>query len=308
MKRFTWTLALLALGCETNETAMTITHVILPELDMTTLTCKFDASSAKAGPLNLDTGDSLTLSIPFAVANNLSVRASDFSPTEEEAPVVTAAEITPVRFDARFECDTSAYSGARASGLILPRIDPQTSFCTDRRADSAASSANSDVLTAYGAAVKPAEIGTAMVRFPHELGYAIDELFDIARLADDCCRNTPNCGGSGGYMACVELQDIFSAIDGTGSLVAQGSPTEVNPTLQRFADYAVYDGGYIQSADTRFRGKSSPVFSMYMRGALQGVTGYGELLSSNDYSVQIDVCRNCGPSASQLPESPCIRD
>jgi hypothetical protein len=203
MKRFTWTLALLALGCETNETAMTITHVILPEADMTTMTCKFDATSAKAGPLNLDTGASLSMSIPFAVANNLSVRASDFSPTDEEAPVLTAAEITPVRFDARFECDTSAYSGARASGLILPRIDPQTSFCTDRRADSAASSANSDVLTAYGAAIKPAEIGTAIVRFPHELGYAIDELFDIARLADDCCRNTPNCGGSGGYMACV---------------------------------------------------------------------------------------------------------
>lgn len=307
MKRYTWTLALLVLGCETNETAMTITHVILPEVDMTTGACKL-GDVQHADPLNLDTGATLALAIPFAVLNNLSARDSDFSPNDVEANVRTSADITPLRFDARFECDTSAYSGARASGLILPRIDPQTSFCTDRRADSAASSANSDVLTAYGPAIKPSESGSAVVRFPHELGYAIDELFDIARLADDCCRNTPNCGGSGGYKACADLQDIFTSIDGSGSLVAQGSPTEVNPTLQRFADYAVYDGGYIQNVDARFRGKSSPVFSMYMRGALQGVTGYGETLSSNDYSVQIDVCRNCGAMATTRSESPCIRD
>lgn len=306
MKRYTWTLALLALGCETNETAMTITHVILPDADPTNGTCEFDPSVAKAGPLNLDTGASLALAIPFAVSNNLSVREADFSPNDVASSVVTRSEITPVRFDARFECDTSAYSGARASGLILPRIDPQTSFCTDRRADSAASSANSDVLTAFGASIPPASVGTAIVRFPHELGYAIDELFEIARLADDCCRNSPNCGGSGGYSACSDLQDIFTAIDGTGSLVAQGSPTEVNPTLQRFADYAVYDGGYIQRVDARFTGKSSPVFSMFMRGALQGVTGYGELISSNDYSVQIDVCRNCDANAKPRLESPCI--
>lgn len=315
MKRYIMTLALVAAGCDTNQTSLTITHVIFPTQDMMTGVCTFDSSAApKAGPLVLDTAASLSLQVPLSVTNNLAPRSVDFSPTEDvEAPVNTAAEITPLRFAARFECDTSAYSGARASGLILPRIDPQVSFCVDARSDASASTANSDILPAYGAAIKPGTAGTAMVRaIPHELGYAIDELWEFARTADECCRNSPGCSGAGGHPKCLRLQELFAGVDSTGSLVAIGSAGTANPTLQEYASYAPYDGQYIAGLDSHYANRSTPVFSMYLRGVLQGLTGYGEIEESNDYSVQIEVCSNCGitPLGTRVPkgENACIRD
>lgn len=315
MKRFIVGLALVASGCDTNQTSLTITHIIFPTQDMMTGACTFDSTAPpKAGPLVLDTAASLSLQVPFSVTNNLAARTVDFSPSEDvEANVNTAAEVTPLRFAARFECDTSAYSGARASGLILPRIDPQVSFCVDDRSETSASTANSDILPAYGAAIRPGTAGTAMVRaIPHELGYAIDELWEFARLADGCCRNTTGCSGAGGYADCVRLQELFAGVDGTGGLVAIGAAGTANPTLQEFASYAPFDGQYIAGVDPHYTGRSTPVFSMYMRGVLQGLTGYGEIEESNDYSVQIEVCSNCGINASggRVPkgENACIRD
>lgn len=295
MKRYFLTLAVLVAGCETNETSMTITHVVLPDVDETEGTCALEADGeAVAGPITLDTLGGLSLAVPFSVTNNLAPRSTDFSPNDVEQPVNTASEITPTRFASRFECDTSAYSGARVSGLILPRLDPQDSFCVDSRSEASASNVNSDILPAYGAALPPGGAGTAIVRaIPHELGYAIDELFRIAVFAEDCCRASPNCSGSGGSEQCQLLQDIFTGLDGTGSLMAITNGTATNPKLQMFADYAIYDGA-TASLDPAYANKPTPTFPMFMRGQLQGITGYGEVVESNDYSLAIELCRGCG--------------
>ena len=305
--------ALAITGCDTNDNALTILNVVIPEFDMTKNACTSVANLTEGSDaLVLDTGGWLSLNVPFSVQNNLGAIEQDFTLVEggPTVSVVKNVQVTPLRFAARYECDTSAYSGAIVNGLILPRFDPKDSFCVDKRSDAQAIDENSDILPAYGPAIPAGGAGVANVRaVPHELGRAVDELWDIAVLADKCCRRT-ECVGDLSDQDCRALQNIFDAVDGTGALSAAGMTGTQNLTLRRFADYAIYDGKYITMLDVepRFDKVSTPSFPIFFRGQLEGVTGYGEVVQSNDYSLQIDVCRNCGPGHMPRGESVCIRE
>lgn len=222
--------------------------------------------------------------------------------TAEETPVDDDPETVltppnaamPLRFDFRWECDSNGFSPEQGP-LYLPQFSLSEPFCLDQREDTE-TFVGRDAVSASGPAIE-AGGGIGVVTFqpvPPQLGYAFDEVFQIATQSNACCTDAGGCGNvQNASLAdgapCKKLQDFFDAVSG-GQLSAR-SPADV----QRWQPYSLYVGGGT--------GSSYPI---RMRGRFELVTASGRSINSTQLAYDLRLCRGCAQTTS-LNASACFR-
>lgn len=299
MKRLMTTLAVMALmaGCDVPEQGLSILGAAAPTDD-----CVYDGDTKVfTTSLVLDTDFALGLEMGLVVRNNLTNFSVAIGSDDTERKLTPPAEATPLRYEARWECDSNGFSGATGP-LVLPSFDPVVPFCLDKRADTTEGFFGVDILPASGAPVAASGgKGIAMVTaVPHDLGAAVDELFDIAVLADVCCdKPGTNCEGNdlggGAGDACVTLDAVFRSIAPDQLSVATRNPGQPSEDLTRFAAFAKFDGQHFAPPPDPDGVPFTPRYNMRLRGVLEAVTGDGSFIRSNDFSIDVEFCRRCGP-------------
>lgn len=247
--------------------------------------CNYEASeSAFTTNILLDTAAALQLTLPFTVRND-AAQATD--------------EIRPLRMNVRWECDSNGFSG-NIGPLVVPAFDPELPFCRSTR-DEEELFVGFDAVPASGATV-PGAGGLAVVSaqvVPFALGSAIDETFQIAALAEQCCfeTRTSNCDGQSSGLACTRLSEFFAALDGDGSRLQVGATTGPSEDLVRFQAFALFNGDSACLRDRALCDSSTvqgPAYRMRLRGELEFLGAAGELWGSDEVTTDIDFCRNCG--------------
>ncbi|MCC7380246.1 MAG: hypothetical protein IT384_00340 [Deltaproteobacteria bacterium] len=292
-------LAVMALmaGCDVPEQGLSIMGAASPNDD-----CVYAGDTDTfTSRLVLDTDLALGLEMGLVVRNNLSTFVVEVGTEDTTRKLTPPSEATPLRYEARWECDSNGFSGNTGS-LVLPGFDPVVPFCLDKRADTTEGFFGVDILPASGAPVEGnGGKGIAMVTaVPHDLGFAVDELFNIAVLADVCCKKAgTNCEGNdlggGAGDACVTLDAVFRAIAPDQLSVATRNPGQPSEDLTRFSAFAKFDGQHYAPPPDPDGVPYTPRYNMRLRGVLEAVTGDGSFIRSNDFSIDVQFCRRCGP-------------
>lgn len=268
-------------------TILGVSKIVAPIDDATGLveSCTYEASPTEfAGPIVLDTAVAHQLTLPLTVRNN--------ADSETDG-------LQPLRMELRWECDSAGFSGDLGP-LVVPAFDPSIPFCNGRR-DENASFAGFDTVEASGALI-PGSGGLGIVRVtavPFALGQAIDETFEVASLAEQCCFETraTNCDGQSTAVACTRLEQIFRELDPSGvqlQVAVQNGPSD---DLVRFQAFAIYNGGNLCVRDRTLCDSSflqGPTYSMRLRGHLELLDTDGDLARSDEFATSIEFCRNCG--------------
>lgn len=275
------------LGCESSETSLVVHSVLLPELDMMTGTCMWDpASEESIVRLSIDVASQLTMFLVLRVENTLTPAVVEID--EDPADAWTFSEsITPLRFDYRWECDSIGF-GSDLGPMYLPQFSVNQPFCLDNRDDTTRNFVGFDVIPATGSTIMPGSFGTVEVRVvPAQLGIAVNDMFALAELAQGCCDSTDGCAGveNGANAACNNLAAFFNDV---GILQNQ---TEA---AQRYRPFSLFDGNTPPSN----AGLPTPYYPMRLRGVLEGVTGSGDLVTSNEWAQDIGFGRNTTQGSS----------
>lgn len=276
------------LGCESSETSLVVQGVVPGELDMTTGGCTWDPETdVYLARVSIDVAQQLTLLLQLQVENTLTPGTVEID--EEPNDVwVYSESITPLRFDYRWECDTIGFS-ADLGPMYLPQFSVNQPFCLDNRDETTGNFVGFDVIPATGASIEPGATGLAEVRMvPAQLGIAVNDMFALAELAQGCCDSTDGCAGveSGANNACNMLSAFFNDV---GILQNQ---TEA---ARRYRPFSLFDGN---TPPTNVAGMPTPFYSMRVRGVLEGVTGSGDLVTSNEWAQDIAFGRNTTQGSS----------
>jgi hypothetical protein len=318
MKRSTVFLAFgLTCGCGVSSTELTIEGVLFP-MSMGG-TCSFPiagpAAATLAGPMVFDTARSLSTHMPLNVENRLDNLNHDLTSGKPDPSVVNNVNtVSPLRMDIRWECDSIGFR-ADLGPLVVPAFDFVKPFCLDKRSQTTSTFVGLDVIPASGDTIPPGD-NWGMVDItpiPYELGQALDELFTVAAYADDCCRNSQDCSGTGqagcgmagpgvqcaAGCSCCLVDKLFATLDKNQmqrTPFSQGTPQ--NKDLVRFAPFAEFNGDYwVKNVETANGGTPREVgdeYQMRMRGVLEGVISDGTLVSSDQFAWEFDLCKQCG--------------
>lgn len=301
MKRLTCAagLVLAVAACNAPETGLVIRGVGVPdEMD-----CSVEGDGEDfLSTIPFDSDVALGITLPFRVRNDLNGEVVNIGSMQTERPLNPSTSVTPLDFDARWECNSNGFSGA-VGPLFLPAFspDPNVPFCLDERED-VEDFRGFDLLPATGASIEPGEFGVVAVQaIPSELGQAIDEFFILAALADQCCVNSPGCSGEinqNTQASCGALRDAFASLDPSGNLltVESGSTDTTSEDVARYAAFARFYGSYISFRNPPDFQNSifGPSYTMKFRGFLEGITADGSLVRSSETSVQFNICKSCG--------------
>ncbi len=288
-------------ACDAGETSLVVLGIAIASSDPSAPTvCAVKASETEFGPpMVLDTAVSYKMSLPFSVTNNL------------DADTLTNMA-TPVRMEARWECDSNGFT-SELGALVVPAFDPRRPFCLDRRADTTEDFVGFDFVPLRGGAIAPATAGLSTAKVvPFQLGAAFDEALQIAVLADKCCRKPMSgCDGQDNTAnsECVQLTDIFTALDPDGRFglsVASNQAGTPSSDLLFYRPFAVFDGSYDASITTHDHGVLAlgARYPMRFRGILEYLLQDGRSITTNEHMVEISVCRNCGPAAGPTTRNP----
>lgn len=287
-------------GCNNVSTSILVDGVIAPDA-----MCTFEigADFLPSTVLNTnETGDRILQSRPVPpTVNQLQVALvarymNNLTPTPTPVSLRPPEEfqlpnnVTPVRLDFRWECDSNGFTAGQGP-LFLPQFSVNQPFCLDNRSQTG-DFVGFDQVAATGGATEPSGEGLVIFRpIPAQLGLAIDEVFQLAGLANACCMEVggdceavvnANTTGTG---SCRNLQDLFNAV-GDGSLQAN-QPAAV----RRWQPFSIYNGMTPPIVDLA-------TYPMRLRGRFEFITGSGSMLTSNEILHEVSVCRACGRSST----------
>jgi hypothetical protein len=311
MKRFTSAaaLAITMTACDVPDSSLLILGVPVPDES-----CSFQTGGTEFFTgFTFDTSGASGLSLALEVRNDLNSNQINAGSMMARANISPPNNVSPLRFEARWECDSNGFSGGTGP-LILPGFDPNVPFCLDKRGDANDAFTGFDFVNATGPVILAGGSGIAVVNaIPPELGRAFDDLFTIAALADSCCKDSPGCSGQAtagtpAEQSCGDLEQIFRALDpdGRNLQVSSGSAGTRSEDLVTFLPFSRYEGNYstfIRPDPQIENAIVSPRYLMRYRGVLEGITGGGTLVRSQDFSTGLGVCRACGQQfqGSRLP-------
>ena len=273
-------------ACDVPQTSMNIQNAIFPDFDMNTGACMFDPmSEVSLLNISMDVANQLTLFLVLRVQNTIqpSMHMIDSMPDDE---FTYAEHITPVRFDYRWECDAIGF-GADLGPMFLPQFSVNQPFCLDERDETTRSFVGFDVITASGGAIAPGSFGGVQIRpVPAQLGIAVFDMFSLAALAQGCCDSPDGCAGvdNGANQACNDLSAAFNDV---------GIANHLEGALQ-YRPFSLFDGNTPPTGGPGGTGQPTPSYTMRMRGVLEGVTGSGDLVTSNEWAQDIGFGRNTG--------------
>lgn len=304
-------------GCGTNESAITIHGVVIPSESQGS--CEFgSAENDHLVAIVLDTSNSYTMTLALDVENRHAKREFFKGVRGNNYTEMIGNDFQPLRYDLRWECDSPGFS-SDLGPLVVPAFDFDQPFCLDRRSEVNQDFVGFDVIAASGPVIAPEEFGITMITpIPYQLGLAIDDTFEIARYADDCCRNTDGCDGTTAAFAgavlesCTRLGEIFTTLDPNGSELSVKAPDSgtASSDLVRFRPFAIYHGTYASQKIERTHAQYGAAYGVRLRGSLEGMLGDGDLVSSNEFSIQISLCKECGSYGANrrlpLAGNPCL--
>ncbi len=314
MKRMSLALSgFLFIGCNNVDTSLTAIDIITPEVEeeMGVITgCKFDPGAAGMVGIVFNTdprasirqmGDPVvaqrSMTLRARVQNELSDQEIVYEmDPEEKARVPTA--ITPLRFDFRWECDSSGFT-AGLGKFLLPQFSTTQSFCLDER-NEAAGGVGFDQVPASGGAIRAQQVGlVSFTPIPTQLGNAFDDFFRLAEEAERCCHSVGGCSNLA--MAnttmgpCKDLQDLFDGISAPGTFSAR-----TQQDVDQWRLYSEYTwvnsiagpGGNVLNKHPTLVGS----YPLRLRGRFEGITAAGSEVISTDLITEIKLCRGCTSS------------
>lgn len=292
MRRLNWAgMALVIAGCSNVDTSMTVLGAAAPDDS-----CEFEVDGDEyATNFFFDAVNAETFALTLRVRNDLQGQTINLGSADLMDNYTIPAEITPLRMDFRFECDTNGFSD-ELGPLYVPQFSTDDSFCQQK---DVRRFQGFDVVPAAGATIPPnGGIGLVLVKpITTQLAHAFGETLDLAVTADRCC-NSFLSGGcndenlrdvtSNDNTPCGQLQRDFEKV-AKDSLSATRSDD-----IERFRPYAVFDWVYsnIRQGSQPPDGRG-PGYPLRLRGVLEGVTGDGSIVSSTEYWEIVNLCANC---------------
>lgn len=277
--------ALLLIGCNSVELGFVPLYAVRPEamLDATTglLTCDFDGGETMPF-VHIDVGSSSAYSMVVAAENNMQGGVIELQTTGVDETLVIPNQIQPLRFDYRWECDSTGFTAGQEA-LRLPSFGADRAFCLDKRDETTGNFSGFDIVPATGAAIEPGETGNIFVRIvPPQMMASVRDAFEIAVLADGCCREAGSCQAASMAQPednpkCDALQDVFDRVG--GDLRANSID---HLTLWR--PFVVHT--------TAATGVPVP-YNMRLRGRFEGLTPTGDLVTSTDFVQDVGFCEGC---------------
>jgi hypothetical protein len=299
-------------ACDAPANTLRVIGVLAPA---TPEECNFSADSdIFMSSLVFNPTRQLSMQLNLKTENNLTATRVLLDQLEPAAELTTSNRITPIRFDLRWECDSTGFS-ADLGPFFLPQFSVDAPFCVDRRSETD-SFVGFDTVPAEGASIGPnGGLGIVSIRpITAQLGAAINDAFEMASLGNRCCDATAGCDPNrlaqevnNPSSSCFTLQQVFDRVAGPGVLSAQNISD-----IQKWRPYSIFDRSVtnvpaepevldpqnptvVTLVTNQARG---PMFPMRMRGVLEGVTDDGNTIPSNETAVEIGLCRNgCGYSA-----------
>lgn len=280
-------------GCNNASETVQVLRTLLPQDPMK---CTFTPSGEAALNLHFDVATQPTFSTYVAVRNEMEVTTYNIGTSDRPDLFISEGQVTPLRLDVRYECDAEGFSSSLGP-LVLPRFDPKRPFCINQ---STRDFVGFDVVLAYGGAID-GQGGLGIVGstpISHVLTDGINDVFNFALKASDCCTSIGGCTEAnlktaplGAGTKCGDLQAAFDDVAGAGNLSAV-SVGDIN----EFLPYAAFDG-------TRGTQRVEvPTYPLRIRGIFEMVSNTGDLVNSNEYNDVIHICRNClGSTACTNP-------
>lgn len=283
--------ALTLIGCNSVETGFVPLYVAEPDTEVNPVTSEVEClyPGGEAEPVSfveVDVSQFNALSLMIVAENNLQdvlITVQQNNPTET---FQVSNQIQPVRFDFRWECDSTGFTAGQGP-IRLPAFGADRPFCLDRRDETTGNFSGFDVVAATGAAIEPGERGVIEVRIaPPQMLTSMQDAFDIAVRADNCCRQAGSCQEASEAQPsdnseCQALQDVFDRVG--GNLSANSLPD-----LRRWRPFVAHTSA----------AQGGPVpYNMRLRGRFEGLTPYGDLITSTDFVQDIGFCEGCGTSS-----------
>jgi hypothetical protein len=290
--------ALLLIGCNSGDSGFNPLYALAPKatLDTSTnpptVTCE-DVSPSDPAVLglsvNVNTQSALTL---LVVAENNDANAIvELQRADPQEQYVVSAQIQPVRFDFRWECDTTGFT-ANLGPLYVPAFSVNEPFCLDSRDEASRTFVGFDIVPASGAAIEGESRGIIETRVvPPQLMEGISDTFKIAKEADACCDQVGGCDNldmadpTDTTRACGRLQNLFDAVAGQGAF-----NVKTLADVQRWRPFVAY-------TSLNGTGKVPVPYTMRLRGRFEGLTPTGDLITSTDFTQEIGFCEGCFTNA-----------
>ena len=278
--------AALSCACTNVETSLIIQHAAAPDDPMS---CELmDDGDVYDSEIFVDVTGQSTMSLNLRVQNMLQGGTLNFGSDENPDDFQITNKVTPLRFDLRWECDTTGFSDDLGD-MYVPQFSATEPFCvgSDTRSFS-----GFDVIPASGNTIEPGgDVALVSIRpITVQLMDAFADVFRLAGQAQECCNSAGACNDQALQQApmgpgtpCGILQAEFDRIAGEGRLNAQSFAD-----IQKFRPFAIYD--YNQNAPRPgFAG-----YPMRLRGVLEGVTSDDTVVRSDEWWIIVNLCANCG--------------
>ncbi len=288
-------------GCFNLDTSLVPIGAVLGELDPLA-GCSWDP---EGGTFEIDPqyNPNLSTSMRMVVRlqNTMEANTVEFSEDPQEV-FVPPNNVTPLRFDMRWECDTDALS-AGLGAMILPQFSFDRPFCLDNRGDTTGNFVGFDVIPASGPAIDPGG-GSGLAEInpvTSQMGEAVRDMFEISRLADACCSEDTDCATSvqrdpnNFGAACSALNTLFTQLGDANRIKNADFVTR----MQRFSSFDATSPGAFIAAN------GVAQYNMRLRGVFEGITADGDLVSSTEFAQVVGFCRG---NQAECRMGACSRD
>jgi hypothetical protein len=280
-------LGLALIACNAPDTSLLLRGAVVGERDMMTGACMFDPEGGEnLLGIRLDVETQLSLYLLVRADNTLTPPITDID-SDPDDQLKYREDITPIRFDYRWECDSLGFA-SDLGPLYLPQFSTTQPFCLDNRDDTTKSFVGFDVINATGASIPAGATGGVEIRpIPAQLGLAIRDMFALAALAEGCCATAAGCEGvqNGANQACSDLAAYFADVGIINNQVEEA---------QRYRPFSLFNGN---AGPAAMLGVGAPTYQLRMRGVLEGTTGSGDTITSNEYIQDIGIGFSVGGSS-----------
>lgn len=280
--------AFMLIGCNAVEQGFVPLYVNQPEVtvDATTGSLICDFSTGNIMPfvtINVEPAPAGQSAFTMVVAAENRLQETEIR-FQQDGVIETAQipnSIQPVRFDFRWECESNGFTAGQGA-IRLPAFSADRPFCLDRRDETTGNFTGFDTIQASGPAIAPGGSGNINIRIaPPQMIDSVRDAFQIARLADNCCREATSCelaaqGMPSDFASCQDLQNVFDGVSNELRANNLDNLTQWRPFVNHSA--AV----------------TTPVpYNMRLRGRFEGLTPDGSLVTSTDFVQDVGFCEGC---------------
>ena len=290
--------ALMLLACNNVEIGFVPLYPVNPDVDIdpmtNVVTCSFNTTGTVMPFIRIDVFNQSAMSLSVIAANQLQEKNIELQAAGPNETLIIPNNIQPVRFDYRWECDTPGFASDQGP-LFVPAFSTSRPFCLDQRNDATRAFVGFDTVSATGRNIAPQDIGIIQTRvIPPQLADGVRDSFELAILADRCCREVGGCNAANLATAAVNdpttqcgmLQAVFNRIGGGQMLSAQ----QVED-VQRWRPFVAY-------TDANGTGNAPAAYNMRIRGRYEALTPTGALVTSTEFAQDIGFCANCPTSVA----------